>query len=309
MLQKTLIYAFFLYSITAYASNEIDFPDSFFIKSLPCQRGVCAQFTVDGQEVGALLPALYKLDTYYFFDGQKQKKVTLKYTGHQFIPVSKEYVLNFDLYDSRQILVAKLKLWHEYVFYSFKIYAKDGKTKLLEVDSGLLGTEQTIFTGGSNPYVLAKLTRPLWTLSQNSDVKIVKKLALSSILDLNVFAAALAVYSGGSFYERVYSLDHMIPLEVIRELRAQLDDVAKKQGFTDTDFTLTREELHNAGEYMTQHFQQIYGEPYFSEEDTFPSKEAKLRQLIAQGQDIILSHILTPKEEQALLHFMRLQLT
>lgn len=60
---------------------------------------------------------------------------------------------------------------------------------------------------------------------------------------------------------------------------------------------------------MTQHFQQIYGEPYFNEEDTFPSKEAKLRQLIAQGQDIILSHRLTPREEQALLHFMRLQLT
>ncbi len=284
----------FAQSLPIWALSADNLPLFFQIKEQQCQGG-CVHLSASEWMMGSLLPAPNKMGTYEFFDTKNQLQVTLRFTG-----TSWGVGLKFDIYDKQQTLIAKLMVTanpKSGQLERFDLFTPDEKTILVTSISNLFGTHHTVYVGKSW-HILAELTRPLFTWSRDSEVKIMDPAKLVSIVDPNVFAAVLALHCKHDFRIVVDAPDvDNVPVRKRQTLQEKLKNVAKKSGLSEGAHEMTQEQLKAAADILNQRYQEVY-------DDSFLNDEEKIRQFIDFGCGLVLSHSFSPEEEQAMVQFM-----
>lgn len=289
----------FAHCLPIWALSADSLPLFFQIKEQQCQGG-CFHLTTSEWMIGSLLPAPNKKGTYEFFDDKNQLQVTLRFTGTYW-----GVGLKFDIYDKQQTLVAKLIVTanpKSGQLQRFDLSTPDEKTILVTSISDLFGTRHTVYLGKSW-HILAKLTRPLFTWSRDSEVTIMDPTKLGSIVDPNVFAAVLALHCKHNFIIEVDAPGvNNVPVRKVQTLQEKLKNVAKKLGLSESAPEMTQEQLKAAADILNQRYQEVY-------DDSFLNDEEKVRQFIDFGCGLVLSHSFSPEEEQAMLQFMLSRIT
>lgn len=270
------------------------FPSDFHIKE---QQGQGRSFYLTAQDtpVGSLMPKMNRKGTWEFFDENNQLQVIFKYTGRFF------FSPKFDIFDKNHVLVGKLLENFEHKsgrFLGFFIYAPDGKTVLVNCAADLFGTKHTIYAGSHWKEVLADLSRPLFTWSRDSDVRMLDKGKISSILNPNVLVAVIAFYCDHDFTVGIDSPDEVSePPKSIQNLQAKLKKLEQSLGLPEDAPAVSEERLKAAADMLNQRYQEVFDDSYLNEEE-------KVKQFVNFGCGLIQSHAFSLEEEQAMLQFM-----
>lgn len=294
------------FGFSARAFNETTLPDKFSIKN--CQNvSNCSYMIVNGNKRAELLYAHHKPGAFYFFDDAHQKQITFRFRGENHDQFDFSYgEMRFDAFDQQDNLIAKLTIQEDSnINYTLNIYEKNGKDLLVMIDRGVLGTEQIVHAK-DNKHIIAKVTRPLWTLSTNSDITMIDKGILSSELNSNLLIASLQLYS--THFRFTHVDDDILSSQSKQKLHDNLAVIAAVvPGLTMDNSTLSTQEIIAASNLLTQHYQQSFGESYF-EDDTPVNRLEKLTRLFDLGKDLIFSQTLSVQEEQAILHYLLQQI-
>lgn len=258
-------------------------------------------------------------DEFYYLDADKRKQLVLKKTGTDMFGAvdSGTVVVFFDVCDKTDNLVAKLMFFYDvmgHAFFSFEIRSIDNKHILIESRSGLTGTEIVIYDRTlKNFHEIAQITRPLFTWSLDSELRITDKQDLLFIIDPKLFYAAVALNANTQFF---YSIEQSKPKkrvtfaspETLQKLRSKILDFAAMREITlyaqSTD--LSQEEITAAEQLLKQHYSQMMGAADWNKENL--DKDKQLEKLINFGCDYLLSHSQSPREEYAVLQFLSNQL-
>ena len=281
-------------SLPAIAWSPEFFPSSFHIKE---QKGQASSFYLTAQDdsVGSLLPKMNRNGTWEFFDEHNHLQVIFKYTGSIF------FSPKFNIFDKNNILVGKLLENYNHKsgqFMGFWIYAPDGKTILANGAANLLGTKHTIYAGSNWKVVLADLSRPLFTWSRDSDVRMLDKGKIASILNPNVLVAVLTLYCNHDFTVGVDPAEPVVePPKTIQNLQAKLKKLEQSLGLSDNTLPVSEEQLNAAADILNQRYQEVFDDSYLNEEE-------KVKQFVDFGCGLIQSHAFSLEEEQAMLQFM-----
>lgn len=320
MLKILFACALFLNTYMAYAISTSDMPHSFALKQIKCTTGEhCMAVMNKEQIIGTLQPAFDKSHVFYFFDAENHRVAAIKMLntrssirncGMNYCPIFQD----FEIFEKNNHLVAKLELAYDVMqssFDAFRLYTKDGKHLLISGShTHVTGTNSVMYNGlDPDAHKLALITRPLFTLSLDSDVTILDRTGLLFTIDPNIFAATLAIYCNTSlFYDKPKEgLEQNLSLEASRRLRKKLQDLAETEGLLDDIHAhVSDQAIKAAGNTLTKLYQQTYGD--FWDDESLFTKEKKLQQLIDLGADLILSHTLSLTEEKAMLQFLVTQL-
>lgn len=283
------------YPTSALSLSQIEVPDFYYIQEQVCRGGGCFNLLADEKKISALRPKLRAVGTFEFFDSQNQRQITVRFTGlsqSKIIYLGNEYT--FDIYGKNRFLIAKLRM-HSSIglvsFLSFELLSPDERIILAHGGANLpsLGARHYVFSGNSSN-VIATLSRPLFTLSRDSEVTVINKQAFFSTEDPNMLAAVLALYC---MHDIQMSVDlEGMSREVFHDLQNKLQTTAAAQ--YDKTLVVTEEQVKAATYLLHQRFRELYDETNLNEEE-------KIKQLIYFGCDLVQSHSLSPIEEQAIL--------
>lgn len=291
-------------------------PDTLSIKqSKSCYR--CVSLMEQARPFAFLQHDTQNWDEFYYLDADKQKQLVLKKTGTDMFGAfdNGTVVVFFDVFDKTDNLVAKLRFFYDvmgHAFFSFEIRSIDNKHILIESRSGFTGTEIAIYDRTlKNFHEIAQITRPLFTWSLDSELRITDKQDLLFIIDPKLFYAAVALNANTQFF---YSIDQSQPKktlaspETLQRLRKKILDFAAMREITlyaqSTD--LSQEEIAAAEQLLKQHYSQMTGAADRNKENL--DKDKQLENLINFGCDYLLSHSQSPREEYAVLQFLSNQL-
>ena len=301
---------FFLFTLlflcfSVYAFNETTIPDEFSIKNCKNAKN-CSFIMIDANKQAELYIAHHKPGAFYFFDNTHQKQITLNFRGRNNNDFSPGYgIMRFDAIDQQGSVIAKLIIKkREFDVPSvLKIYNKSGTELLATIDGGLFefGTEQFLYTK-DNTQMIAKLTRPLWTLSSDSDIKIINKEDLPTELTPNLLMASLTLYCTN--FGRIFVNNDSISPQSMQILQAKLAEMAAgNSGLSLNNSTVSSSEITDANKLLTQSYQQTFKESFY-EDDTAVGRLEKLTRLIDLGRDMIISQTLSMQQEEAILQYL-----
>lgn len=310
----------FLHSTSIFALTARNLPNSFALNQVACPGSkYCMSATEKGRKIGFLQLAQDRPNLLYFFDENNEKQLSIKMVHTKlhrenctihYCPVFHD----FDIYEKNNHLVAKLELSYDVMqssFDEFKLYSKDRRHVLIfgSHTDGSAGTETFLYDGIGLEHKLALITRPLFTYSLDSQIKILDRPRLLFTLDPNIFSAALALYCNTSLFRANLNPapEYVISLETLNNLRQRLQETAEQQGLLDNLHShINEHDIKAAGKDLNRRYQQLYGD--FWDYDSLFNKEKKLQHLFDIGIDLLSSHSLTPEEDQALLQFLISQL-
>lgn len=260
---------------SVHAFNENSIPDEFSIKNCNNVRN-CSFVMINGNKQAQLSYAYHTAGTFYFVDNAHQKRIIfrLRYQHDDGLYGMAHGEMRFDVEDQQGNLLAKLLLHNDLdTNFDLKIYQKNGKDLMAAIDTGLLGTEQTLYT--DNNQIIAKLTRTFWTFTLDSEIKVMNKAVLPTELSPLLLMASLTLYSTHLGY--IYA-DTLSPTD-IRKLCDKLDAITKTTPRLVSIGTASASEIVDASHRLTQSYEQTFAESFF-DGDTPVNRLEKLTRLI-----------------------------
>ena len=294
------VFCFFLSVSSAWALSSDNFPDSFSIKNTPKFKG-STQLVSDKKVIGSLIMAPHKLGTYYFYDAKHQHQITVALKE---VSISSD-MSTFDVYDSQKTMLGHLRMFmnrHSKQVLAFELFDADNKNPIISAKSNIFGTKHSVYLGDAPNIVrsystpaLSELTRPLFTWSRDTEVRITDKSSIFSIVEPNLFAAVLAVYCS----QRDLSVD-ADPFSAKSDSPKVLKTHSKppkSPRLSVQHGAVSEHQLKMAADILNQRYSQVY-------DDTHLSEEEKIKQFVGFSQALIDSHTLTALEEKAVMQFI-----
>lgn len=301
---KKIVLSLFLsvFSISsAFSFTVEDFADSFHLTNMPNCGPSCVHLSAHGQQIGSMRSAPNKQGTIYFFDAKGQHQISLKSEKIYYLAAA----LRLSILDHKNQRLGRVMINRNYKsgqLMRFEIYGNDNKNPLMTGVSNLFSTKHTIYLGNTY-HVLAEITRPLFTYSRDSDIKIIDKPTVLTQIDPNVFAAVVAFYCS-EYYLTIADKDEidipvgLSPSSTLDNLEAKLKQVFAERGFTRDELkSLPQSQLQAAADLINERYHQVY-------DDSNLSDEEKMVQFINFGCDLIRSNSLEPTQEKAIFQFL-----
>ena len=299
-MRKTLLslLLFSSYISPGFSLSSPNMPDSFHIKEQACRGGGCLNLVANEKKIGALLPKANTLGTFEYVNTDNQRQITIRFTGTRLsdtVYQGNEYT--FDVYGKNRVLLGKLIMRSDFgrvAFSSFKLFAPDEQTVLAygNADLASLKTKHLVFLKDSTN-IIATLSRPLFTLSHDSDVTLIDKQQFFANQDASLLPAILAIYSIHDIQMGV-DLPETVSNELFQELQMQVQKTAEAQYPEQANLPITDAQIKAAAYLLHQRFHEQFDESSLTDEE-------KIKQFIYFGCDLVASHTLTPNEEQAVL--------
>ncbi|MCR9192416.1 MAG: hypothetical protein NXI01_07120 [Gammaproteobacteria bacterium] len=300
-MRNVLLSLFLLGSVvtSTFSLSASDLPSSFDIKKQTCKEGGCFDLTAEGQKIGALRRTPGTKSAFDFFDKDNERQIILEFDKFGWVPF-KGFTRELSLYDSNRVLVAKLLMNFELgskKLTRFVISSPDQKTVLATGVSNFFGTKHYVYVGKSWR-TMATVSRPLFTWSRDSNVMITSKPQLLSTLDPNVLATVLVAYC----FHNMDLKSEPKRLTGLPRFGLELRSKLQKLRMEYEEFgVVTEAQLKAAADLLNQRYRERY-------DDTHLSEEEKINQFVNFACDLIQSHTLQPKEEQAMLQFLQRRL-
>ena len=315
MLRIGWVISIFLYSICSYAVPNYFFSNSFKIIERPClQNKKCVSLNHAEGKIGYLVWSPKTPNSFEFFDEFDNRQIIIKRIPdlHQ---TRRPCIATFELYDNNQQLIANVRTdaHSKYSFDGFDLYNKDFNQHLLHAAASLWGDNTTIYDAaslwGDNTTIydalnkkqnnLISIKRQYFTSSHDSEVFILKPTTLQLLVDPNILAATLALYTSTElryYYEP--PIEKLNPRLLLR-LRNKLEVVAKSKNLlSDLYAKIDPTKLQATETLLNQRYLEVYGD------DKWNTPETRIEQTCALGIELILSHTLSIEEEKALLQIL-----
>jgi hypothetical protein len=302
---RTILLSFLLlcgYTPSVFSLSNTGMLDFFYIKEQACHRsGSCFNLLDNGQKIGTLRPKSNTAGTFEFLDSQNQRQITIRFTGMRLSGTfyqGNNYT--FDIYGKNRILLGKLLMQSEIgivSFLNFKLFSPDERTVLAYGNGDLtsLNTKHYIFVKDSLN-IIATLSRPLFTWSRDSDVSLIDKQLFFTMQDPNLLPAVLALYCMHDIQMGV-DIPESISSDLFQDLQTQVQKTAEAQYSDQTGVVVTNEQLKAAAYLLHQRFREQFDESSLTAEE-------EIKQFIYFGCDLVVSHSLSPSEEQAILQVL-----
>jgi hypothetical protein len=291
-IRHTSLALMLLAPMLAAAFSLENLPESFEIRNVKdCSR--CIKLLHNDLEVGSLTKQPNAAGTYDYFDEDHNKALTLK------IKSTRTNVF-IDILDKKNNLVAQMLYDSDM---SFVLYTADRKDVLISGGrtqgiSRFTGMHHTIYRARSWD-VLAELTRPLFSFSHDSKVKITNKdMLLSGNIDPNVFAAALSFYSIDGYINEDHKY-HKYMDKTFRVFKTEAEKVTNLAKYLDVDNKtfIQDSDIHKAENVLMKRYNEVYGNDEILE-------VKQIKQYINFACDLIESHQFSAAEEKAMLKLL-----
>ncbi|HVT62864.1 MAG TPA: hypothetical protein VHD33_05180, partial [Legionellaceae bacterium] len=170
-------------------------------------------------------------------------------------------------------------------------------TPLAVANSNLFGTKHTIYLKNSEQ-VLIELTRPLFTWSRDSEIKIIDKPALLANIDPNLMVSVLAMHCLHDIELIADVDDPSSPSSLKQELQTNIAEVVESQSTLQENPVALDDAQKKA---VVNKVRAMYEQRY---DDTALSEEEKIQQFVNFVTETVQAHVLTSAEEQAILTFL-----
>lgn len=287
---------------SAFSFTVEDFADSFHLTNTPNCGPSCVHLSAHDQQIGSMRAAPNKQGTIYFFDAKGQHQISLKLEKIYYQAAA----LRLSILDHKNQRLGRVMISRNHKsrqLMRFEIYGNDNKNPLMTGVSNLFGTKHTIYLGNTY-HVLAEITRPLFTYSRDSDIKIIDKPTVLTQIDPNVFAAVVAFYCSEKYPLTIADKDEIdipvgpSPSSTLDNLEEKLKQVFAERGFTRDELkSLPQSQLQAAADLISERYHQVY-------DDSNLGDEEKIVQFINFGCDLIRSNSLEPAQEKAIFQFL-----
>ena len=285
----------FIYVTSSFCFTLDDVPDTFSIKDIPECKDGCLRLIADHEQVGSLLKSPFNKGVYHFLDINNEQQLTLKLTN-----IAYGSIYQFDILDNTQTVIAKFEEQRNIksgALMGFYIRTKNNKTTLISAVQNVFGTKHTIYEGNSW-HVLAEISRPLFTWSRDSHISILDKSTLFSIIDPNVFAAALAFHCSSNYDLEVAPPEQSVTVsETLQPLYTKLTKISIDRGLTNDFYLISKKQLESAANTLNERYHQVY-------DDTNLNEDEKIEQFVNYGCDLIQSNAFNRIQEKAMIQFL-----
>lgn len=294
MLMKRLVFFIVLLKVSlSFAFNISDLPSKFYIKNVAyLSVDVIANETV----LAKLRPFKHRKGTFYFLDSTGEKLLILKVVALEHpepeLPLYKEV----DVLDKNGEQVATLKFFIDNNF---------NLRNQFTMRTNITGTERKVYA--DNFKVIARLNRPLLTLSRDSTVSIMDKAAFKSKLDFDLLMASLAIYCINEDSNQKADADSLLRRDEYNSFLLKLQNIAINDHLMMKDPAIESSTVQMARDALFAQYQQNYHEE-FLELDSEYNKKQKLAQLIEIFEDNIQGHMYSPTDEQAIIQYLVAQM-
>lgn len=277
-----------LFASTINASSIEQFPNQFSVKEFPCSAIQCFELTsATGERLGSLVPDEQKKSTYIYKMEQDKPLFTIQFKGFY---LQTPY---FNVYDNQGRYLGEVSAEANPLtggsFFQTVLWELDEKIIKVRFGSNTLGSSHQVYVGAtawSKPS-LAKISRPIFSTKTDSDVVILDRSQLFSVIEPDLFAALSAFHSVNR--GRVWIDPQLQTMQAKVEKLAQKYSINKQAD--SIQLSMIADILHNRFAEQYQNVVMDSGEkPY---------------KFVEFSCDLIESHVLNPEEERLALFYLQ----
>lgn len=312
MIKKTLSFLLCLFTTLAYSAEQL--PDSFSVQQgKQCSTNKDCVVLIDNhkQIFGSLRSDPFVYNVYYYFNADMQQQLMIKKTREEIIgsPDSGLIQTIFEFYDSNQTLIAQLTFYHHVMGLAYQVFfleTPDHQTLIRSLPYlGHLGTKTGIYNDYLNTEV-ARIYRPLFSLSLDSQIKILNKPQLLAAIDPTIFATILALYSNKALFYQNFQIyeSYYVSKKTLYALRLKVQNTAEYLGIDLHNRPTTEKEMQTAEQILIDHYNALYGDNVSSKHVDRINREEKLIQVVDLVVDLIYANKLSVDQQKIVLYFL-----